>query len=155
MRTAAGLALLLVGACGGQHASTIGTSTTPVPGTVAGTTVAGPPSPSMRATVRSSTGATVVSDDASGSAVHLHAGQQLEVHLTQATYDPPVSSDSKTLFRRSSSGGYPTTQPVMAVFEATGRGAADITTTTDAACFHTQPRCLMPTRQWVVHVTVT
>lgn len=86
--------------------------------------------------------------------VHLFAGQRLVVQLSQGTYDPPVSS-SKVLVRRSSSGGYPTSQPVNAVFEAVARGTADVTASTDAACFHTQPRCMMPTRLWIVHVTVT
>jgi hypothetical protein len=122
--------------------------------TVTGTTTPGTPRPSTPpATIRPTAGTTVVSDDATGTRVYLHVGQRLEVHLTQGTYDPPVSTTS-VLVRRSSTGGYPTTEPVLANFEAVGRGTSDVTATSDAACFHTQPRCLMPTRVWVVHVTV-
>ena len=128
---------------GAGQATVIGTMN---PGTVE------PSSPA--ATIRPTDETTVVTDGANGTTVYLHTGQRLSVHLDQGTYDPPGSS-SNVLVRRSSSGGYPTDQPVRAVFEAVARGTADVTTNTDAACFHTEPRCMMPTRMWVVHVTVT
>ena len=97
----------------------------------------------------------VVTDDSNGSTVRLRIGQRLEVRLTKDTYDPPVSSADGVVVRRSSRGGYPSSDPVDAVFEAMGRGSADVSTQSDMACFHTQPRCYPPTRLWVVHVTVT
>jgi hypothetical protein len=76
------------------------------------------------------------------------------VRLTSGTWDPPVSSASSVVVRRTSSGGYPSDRPVDATFEAVGNGTAEITAQSDAACFHTEPRCLMPSRQWQVHVVV-
>ena len=145
MRAATALVLLLVAACGGQRANTLRSDTTPTPATLPTVTAA---------TVQPIDGPTVVSDDASGSTVYLHVGQQLQVQLTHGTYDPPTSATG-VLVRRSSTGGYPTTQPAMAVFEAVGQGTADVTATSDAACFHAQPRCLMPTHVWVVHVNIS
>jgi hypothetical protein len=95
-----------------------------------------------------------VTDDDSGATVHLTVGQHLRVRLSQGTWDPPVSSADGVVVRRKSSGGYPTDQPVDATFDAVGRGSADVTAQSDAACFHTEPRCLMASRQWQVHVIV-
>jgi hypothetical protein len=95
-----------------------------------------------------------VTDDDSGSTVHLAVGQHLQVRLSQGTWDPPDSTDNVVVTRRSSTGGYPSDKPVDAVFDAVARGQADVTAQSDAACFHTQPRCLMATRQWQVSVVV-
>ncbi len=90
-----------------------------------------------------------------GRTVRLPVGYRLRVRLTSGgTWDPPTSSDSGVVVRRSSSGGYPTDQPVDAIFDAVARGGADVTAQTDAACFHTEPRCMMAQRQWSVHVVV-
>jgi hypothetical protein len=86
--------------------------------------------------------------------VHLVVGQHLRVRLSQGTWDPPDSTNTAVAVRRSSAGGYPSDQPVDATFDAIGRGSADVTAQSDAACFHTQPRCLMATRQWQVSVVV-
>ena len=182
-RAATWAVLLLVAACGGEPSTTLGASTPTARATVATPTASpastpavattarasagtgqasiagasspgGPPRTTSPATIRPTAGTTTVSDDDSGSTVHLHTGDRLQVHLTQGSYDPPVSS-SGALVRRSSSGGYPTAQPITAVFEAVTHGVADISTTSDAACFHTEPRCMMPTREWIVHVTVS
>jgi hypothetical protein len=114
-----------------------------------------PPSPSPRRTPTPVAGTVTVTDDDSGSTVHLVSGQHLRVRLSQGTWDPPDSTDSAVVARRSSSGGYPSDQPVDAVFDAVGRGSAQVTAQSDAACFHTQPRCLMATRQWQVSVVVS
>jgi hypothetical protein len=95
-----------------------------------------------------------VTDDDAGTTVRLRVGQRLRVRLSQGTWDPPVSSAERVVARRSSSGGYPTDQPVDATFGAVGNGTADVTAQSDAACFHTEPRCLMASRQWQVHVVV-
>jgi hypothetical protein len=86
--------------------------------------------------------------------VHLVVGQHLRVRLNKDTYDPPESSADRVVVRRSSSGGYPSDQPVDATFAAVAKGNADVTATTDAACFHTEPRCMMPQREWRVTVVV-
>jgi hypothetical protein len=44
---------------------------------------------------------------------------------------------------------------VDAVFGAAKRGTADVTAESDAACFHTEPRCMMASRQWQVRVSVS
>jgi hypothetical protein len=111
-------------------------------------------SPSPRRTPTPVAGTVTVTDGDSGTTVHLVVGQHLRVRLSQGTWDPPVSTDDAVVVRRSSAGGYPTDQPVDATFDAVGRGRADVTAQSDAACFHTQPRCLMATRQWQVTVVV-
>jgi len=121
--------------------------------TVGGT---GKPSPSSApATVAPTASTTVVTDDSSGSTVRLRVGQRLRVRLSKDSYDPPTSSAPASVVRRSSAGGYPSDQPVDAVFEAVKAGSADVTAQTDYTCFHTEPRCLRPTRQWTVHVIVS
>ncbi len=99
-------------------------------------------------------GTVTVTDGDSGTTVRLAAGQRLRVRLTNGTYDPPESSADRVVVRRSSSGGYPSDQPVDATFEAVGKGSADVTATSDAACFHTEPRCMMASREWRVTVVV-
>lgn len=96
-----------------------------------------------------------VTDSSSGSTVRLRIGQRLRVRLSEDSYAPPVSSSEQTLVRRSSAGGYPSDQPVDATFEALAAGSVDVTAATDYACFHTEPRCLRPSRLWTVHVIVT
>jgi hypothetical protein len=111
-------------------------------------------SPSPRPTPSAVGGTVTVTDDDSESTVHLRVGQHLRVRLSSGTWDPPVSSAASVVARRSSSGGYPSDQPVDATFEAVGKGTADVTAQSDAACFHTEPRCMMASRQWRVHVVV-
>lgn len=105
--------------------------------------------------IASPAGTVVVDDAANGSTLRVRVGQRVEVRLSKDTYDPPVSSAPAVVVRRSNRGGYPSSDPVDAVFEAVGKGAADLSTQSDYACFHTQPQCYPPTRQWAVHVIVT
>jgi hypothetical protein len=97
---------------------------------------------------------TVVTDADSERTVHLRPHERLEARLSQDSYDPPTSSTAQVLTRRSSTGGYPGSAPVLAVFEALTAGQADVSTSSDYACFHTTPRCMRPSRLWVVHVIV-
>jgi hypothetical protein len=85
----------------------------------------------------------------------MRVGQSVQVELPggQGGYDQPVSS-SDAMHRDSSTGGYPSDQPSQSRFTADHAGSADLTSTTDYSCLHTQPRCLPPQRQWVVHVVV-
>jgi hypothetical protein len=157
MRIAPVLALVFLVGCAGQHTTL---RTAGQPPTLTGSSTASPrpatfPPPQPTLAAAATIGTVLLTDDANGSSVRLHVGQRLEVRLTQATYDPATSTAEQTLARRSSTGGYPTTAPLQAFFEAVASGYADVTASTDAACFHTEPRCMMPTRLWVVHVTVT
>lgn len=99
-------------------------------------------------------GTTTVADTDSGKTVTLRSGQLLKVHLSNGTWDPPVSSAPGVVGRQSFTGGYPTSARVDAVFQAVASGPADLTATFDAACFHTSPRCMMATRLWTVHLLV-
>jgi hypothetical protein len=128
----------------------------------AGTATAGPgrvsspaASPSPRPTPSAVAGTVTVTDEDSGTTVRLAGGQHLRVRLSQGTWDPPVSSADKVVVRRSSTGGYPSDQPVDAMFDAAGAGTADVTAQSDAACFHTEPRCMMAQREWRVTVVVS
>src|SRR4051794_28737535 len=111
-------------------------------------------SPSPRPSPSAVAGTVTVTDDDAGTTVHLTAGQRLRVRLTKSTYDPPESSADRVVVRRSSSGGYPSDQPVDATFEGVAKGSADVTAMSDAACFHTEPRCMMAQREWRVTVVV-
>jgi hypothetical protein len=99
-------------------------------------------------------GTVSVGNDDSGRTVTLAVGQRLHVRLDNGTWDPPVSSSDAVVVRRSSTGGYPSNEPVDATFAAIGRGRAEVTAQSDAACFHTNPRCMMASRQWQLTVVV-
>ena len=111
-------------------------------------------SPSPRPTPSPTAGTVTVTDADSGATVRLAVGQHLRVELSNGTWDPPSSSADTIVVRRSSRGGYPSSQPVDATFDAVGRGSADVTAQSDAACFHTEPRCMMAQREWRVTVVV-
>jgi hypothetical protein len=178
MRTRLALVVLLTAACGSGAApdQLAGPTATPTPtvtpsqpaaptpaATILATAGTGtsspyrqqsPPASAPPATLRPTAGTTVVRDDDSSSTLHVRVGQLIRVRLEQGTWDPPESS-SAAVERRSSSGGYPTDHPVDALFEAVSPGTAELSASSDAACFHTEPRCMMPTRLWQVHVVVT
>jgi hypothetical protein len=154
-----------------RQASSPATAASPVAGATAGRAASGPgrlvtpgpaassspgrsPRPAASATTPAPAGSTSVSDADSGKTVSLQVGELLKVYLGNGTWDPPVSSDERVAARQSSTGGYPSSSPVYAVFRALTKGSAELTSTSDAACFHTNPRCLMPTRQWTVHAIV-
>ena len=113
-----------------------------------------PASPSPRPTPSPVAGTVTVTENDSGATVRLTRGQHLRVRVSNGTWDPPVSYADGVVVRRSSAGGYPSDQPVDATFDAVGSGSADVTAQSDAACFHTEPRCMMASRQWQVHVVV-
>jgi hypothetical protein len=139
---------------GGTGTGTGGTATAGTASSRPGHLSSPGPTPSPRPTPTAIGGTVTVTDADSGMTVHLAVGQHLRVRLSSTSWDPPVSSAGAVVARRSSSGGYPTDQPVDATFDATARGSADVTSQSDAACFHTEPRCLMASRQWQVHVVV-
>jgi len=84
-------------------------------------------------------------------AVTLAVGQTLGVSLP-AEYVTPTAGPA--LAQVSASGGYPTGQPLGALYRAVAAGQTDVTTHTDNACLHTTPPCAIPIRLWTVHVTV-
>ena len=95
-------------------------------------------------------------EDDSGRTIALRVGQQLRVTLgRQGQQWQPAQSSSAAVVRRSTQGGYPGSEPMVAVFEAQSRGQAQVSASTDLACFHTEPRCLAPQQQWSVTVTVS
>lgn len=84
--------------------------------------------------------------------VTLLVGQTLGVALGPDFVTPMVSGPA--LARLSTSGGYPTGQPLAASYRAVAAGSVDITSHTDYACLHTSPPCALPTTLWTLHVNV-
>jgi hypothetical protein len=95
---------------------------------------------------------TLVESD-SGATIKLKVGELVKVSLP-SEYDPP-NAQSNVLTRVSSSGGYPTGQRLDATFRGANTGRTDITSSTDYACLHTQPMCMIPQRLWIIHVMVS
>ncbi|MCU1595769.1 MAG: hypothetical protein JWO12_3161 [Frankiales bacterium] len=88
----------------------------------------------------------------------MRVGQKLEVTLpggANGGYDQPASSSSDVVRRTSASGGYPSDHPAQASFLGVKPGTADLTSETDYTCLHSNPPCLPPQRQWLVHVVVS
>lgn len=99
-----------------------------------------------------------MTEASSGTTVRLRTGQSVRVSLpggANGGYHQPGSSDGTVARRTAASGGYPTDQPAQATFFAVHVGTADLSSTTDFTCLHTNPRCLPPQRQWVVHLVVS
>lgn len=92
----------------------------------------------------------------SGRAFTVHVGTQIHVELAPnaGSYDPPANDDSHVLREDSHAGGYPDNSTAIANFTAVARGAAHITSQTDMACLHTNPRCLPPQRSFSVTINV-
>jgi hypothetical protein len=95
---------------------------------------------------------TLVESD-SGATINVKVGEIVKVSLP-SDYDPPTAQGD-VLTRTGSTGGYPTGRSVEAAFRAAKVGRADITSTTDYACLHAQPMCMIPQREWIVHVVVS
>ncbi|MEU1754171.1 cellulose binding domain-containing protein [Micromonospora matsumotoense] len=84
--------------------------------------------------------------------ITLFVGQTLGVALA-ADYLPPTVGGS-ALTPLSTSGGYPSGQPLVATLRAVSPGTAELTSQTDHACRHATPPCALPTVLWAVHVAV-
>lgn len=95
-------------------------------------------------------------EDDSGRTIHVSVGDLVKVRLPGGSggYHRPRTSDRDVVRRISASGGYPSNDPARATFRARAHGTVDLTSYTDYACLHTQPRCLPPQREWTVHVVV-
>ncbi|MEV6798281.1 cellulose binding domain-containing protein [Micromonospora rifamycinica] len=84
----------------------------------------------------------------------LHVGDTLVVSLA-SNYLPPTVTPAGVVVAREVTGGYPTNQPLVARYLATGPGRVDVATITDNICRHAPTPCPSPQVRWVVHVTVT
>ncbi|HWE89621.1 MAG TPA: hypothetical protein VG317_09185 [Pseudonocardiaceae bacterium] len=88
--------------------------------------------------------------------VHLNVGQRVLVELsgnsTMGWHQP--TSDGSAIVRRVAFGGFPTNFPAVGLFVAVRPGAATISAQSDAACFYSQPPCLIPVQLWRVSVLV-
>jgi hypothetical protein len=92
----------------------------------------------------------------SGRTIHVHRGDEISVRLPGGSggYHRPRSSDGTIVHRQFAVGGYPDDADAHARFIARHRGTADLTSYNDYACLHTQPPCLPPQKDWIVHVVV-
>jgi hypothetical protein len=91
-------------------------------------------------------------ESASGITVTVAVGQTTAVDLP-ASY-VPITVTGPAVTAVSSSGGFPTGQPLAAIFRAVAPGSLDLRAMTDYPCLHAVPRCTVPQRQWIVHVIV-
>lgn len=129
----------------------------PEPSVGGGQVTAAPTASKAAATpaASASSGTLLLGDGDDGRTVNLARGQRVEVRLEQGTYDPPDTSNRAVVDRRSRNGGYPSSDPAQGSFEAVGSGRATVSATTDAACLHAQPRCLIAQRTWSVTLVVS
>jgi hypothetical protein len=111
-----------------------------------------PVSPSAGQSSQSSGADITVTEADNQRTVVLTVGQTLRVTLP-ANYHPTTASNSG-LVRISSSGGFPTGQPLDELYRAATQGSVDLSTLTDDPCLHTTPRCAIPQKLWTVHVTI-
>jgi len=95
----------------------------------------------------------VVGSDDAGMTVELRVGESIRVEL-DANYVPATAHPDGFLERTSVTGGYPTGRPMVAVFRAIAAGRADIESSTDYACLHGTPSCMLPQQLWMIHVVV-
>ena len=86
------------------------------------------------------------------STITLQVGQTLGVSLSY-TYKPLTVSGS-ALNLTSTSGGYPTGQPLAALLRAVSAGTVTLSTQTDDPCLHTTPPCARPVALWTIRVIV-
>ena len=91
-----------------------------------------------------------------GRTITVARGDVIVVELSggPGSYLPPTADDAAVLRTEESGGGYPGTEPATGRFTAIGRGVAHITSTTDAACLHSQPACMIPQQQFTVTIRV-
>jgi len=84
--------------------------------------------------------------------VNMVVGRTLGVSLP-AKYRP-FTSPSPALTLVSTSGGYPTGQPLSELFRAVGGGSLDLSTQADMPCNHDPTPCPGPYQPWTVHVNL-
>ncbi len=109
------------------------------------------PAPVMSCTSDAVTTVTLTQADSRGT-VTVHVGQTVVVSLS-ADFRP-VTESGTALALVSTTGGYPSGQPLLATYRAAALGAVDLNTITDNACLHAPMPCAIPQMLWTVHVTV-
>lgn len=109
------------------------------------------PTPTVSATAPS--GDVTVGRDDNNRHIVLRRGQRLIVQLDGGWTVPESSNEA--IVRRDGGKEEPDYSSTHAEFTALAAGTADVSASSDAACFHTEPRCMMPSMLWQVHVTVT
>jgi len=139
----------------GAGSAVAGTASAAPPVTVQAT---GPPTnpglPSPRPTKL--TGPVTLTAANTGAVVYLHTGQQVTVVLAPGFEQWHLPAASGTAVRLvSASGGFPGKQPARAVFLAVAPGTALLSSTSDAACLHAHPRCMIPQQLWRATVIVS
>jgi hypothetical protein len=100
------------------------------------------------------TGPHTLTEADSGATVRLHPGEQVNVDLSHGQWDPPTARGA-AVQRTAATGGYPSQQPARATFRAVADGTATLQSTTDYACLHTRPQCMIAQRVWSVRVIVS
>jgi hypothetical protein len=93
-----------------------------------------------------------VTDADDGQTVVLRVGDLLVGSFVASDVPPTVTGDA--IEPVSVTGGYPTRQPLEAVYRGAVVGSADVTTHGDADCYHAVPACVLPFLLVTVHVTV-
>jgi hypothetical protein len=153
MAATAGLALVLAGcgAVGGTGGAASGSSTTTGPSA----DQSQPPSSSTASTSEPNGKLLTTADN--GTTVTVVLGQQLTVELAPGTgayaWDPPRLTGS-SLQLISVAGGYPSRDVMRAVFLAAAPGPTVVSSTSDTACLHARPRCMLAQRIWRAQVIV-
>lgn len=91
-----------------------------------------------------------------GRTVTVRPGTVIVVELAggAGSFHTPTTDAPSILRADSTSGGYPAAGPAVAKFTAIGNGIAQVTSTTDAACLHSQPACMIPQQQFTVTIRV-
>jgi hypothetical protein len=92
-----------------------------------------------------------------GTTVTIAIGQQLTVDLAPGpgafAWDPPRLTGS-SLQLISVAGGYPSRDAMRAIFLAATPGPTLVSSTSDTACLHARPRCMLAQRIWTAQVIV-
>ncbi len=93
-----------------------------------------------------------VTEADSQTTITMLVGQTLGVSLPAAYR--PITASGSALTAVSTSGGYPTGQPLAALYRAVSVGVVNLSTQTDDPCFYATPPCARPVRLWTVRVNV-
>ncbi len=144
----------------GRDAQTVATGPTP---SVASSPTSAPTGPTGTPTRRPPTqtptpkaGVVRLTAADAGRAITVARGDVILVELSggPGSFLPPTADDAGVLRTEERGGGYPDTDPATARFTAIGQGVARITSTTDAACLHSEPACMIPQQQFSVTIRV-
>jgi len=96
----------------------------------------------------------VVTEADDGAQVRLRPGQELRVHLAEDHRAVSVAG-AGVVRLVTQTGGYPSGQPLRAVFTAVAPGRSTLSSSTDDSCLHEAPPCGLAQRVWTLSVTVS